>query len=270
MKKSRILTILLAGVLMLAGCAGGQQATTPPAQATPEEPTPAQDVAEPTPPPEPGDPSELIQTQPPQPGDPIAVMETNMGTVRIRLFPQYAPVTVENFIGLAEQGAYDGLIFHRVINNFMIQGGCPEGTGRGGMSIFLDEDGEPMPFQDEPSDYLWNFRGALSMANAGPNTNRSQFFIVQDSGSMPQNMIDAMREFGYPESAIAHYDSYGGTPHLDGNFLGSQSLHTVFGHVIEGMDIVDAIAAVPVVNPMNDHRPIDDVVLISVTIETAE
>ena len=242
MKKSRILKIFLAGLLVLTGCAGGGQSGGP------------QEAGQ------------LIQTQPPQPGDPIVVMETTMGTIRIRLFPQYAPITVENFIGLAEQGLYNGLIFHRVIDNFMIQGGCPEGTGRGGMSIFLDGDGDPLPFEDEPSDYLWNFRGALSMANAGPNTNRSQFFIVQNSDPLPDNASEMLSNFGYPEAAIAHYDRYGGTPHLDGQFAASPSLHTVFGQVIEGMDVVDAIAGVSV---GQGDRPLEDVVMVSVTIETA-
>ena len=264
MRKSKILTILLAGLLVLAGCTGGQAPTTPPGAGgtAPPEPEPAP----PEEPPAQREVAELIQAQPPQPGDPIAVMETNMGTIRIRLFPQYAPLTVENFIGLAGQGFYDGLIFHRVINNFMIQGGCPEGIGTGGMSIFLDEDGNPQNFEDEPSDYLWNFRGALSMANAGPNTNQSQFFIVQNSDPLPDDWVEALREFGYPELAIEHYNQYGGTPFLDGMFEGSPSLHTVFGQVIEGMDVVDAIAGVQV-GP--GDRPVDEVVMISVTIETA-
>ena len=270
MKKSRILTVLLAAVLLLAGCAGQTTPTAPPGQPEETEPPEAPEqvpVEEEAPPPPPAEPVDIIQDQPPKPGDYIAVMETNMGTIRIRLFPQYAPITVENFIGLAEQGFYDGIIFHRVINNFMIQGGCPEGIGTGGMSIFLDEDGNPQSFEDEPSNYLWNFRGALSMANAGPNTNRSQFFIVQASDPPPDDWAHAMRDFGYPEEAINHYMQYGGTPHLDGQFAASPSLHTVFGQVIEGMDVVDAIAGVQT-GP--GDRPLEDVVIISLTIEVAE
>jgi len=268
LKKHRLLTVLLAGVLLLAGCAGGQPTTPPPASQPEERETPEQagpeDIEEAPLPPR-GH-VDIIQAEPPAPGDPIAVMETTMGTIRIRLFPQYAPITVENFVGLIEQGFYDGLIFHRVINNFMIQGGCPEGTGRGGMSIFLDENGYPQAFEDEPSDYLWNFRGALSMANAGPNTNRSQFFIVQNSDPL-DDAAEILRDFGYPESAIAHYAQFGGTPHLDGQFAGSPSLHTVFGQVIEGMDVVDAIAGVQT-GP--GDRPAQDVLIISATIEIAQ
>jgi len=190
-------------------------------------------------------------------------MQTNMGTIRIRLFPQYAPTTVENFIGLIVEGFYEGNTFHRVINNFMIQGGCPEGTGMGGRSIFLDEEGNPQPFADEPSDALWNFRGALSMANAGPGTNMSQFFIVQGSEPPEGGLLDAMIQAGFPAEVIAHYAQVGGTPHLDG----LMSVHTVFGQVIEGMDVVDAIAAVPTAP---GDRPIDDVVIISITLEEAE
>ena len=102
---------------------------------------------------------------------PKAVIETTMGTITAQLFPKYAPKTVENFVKLAEKNYYDDVIFHRVIPDFMIQGGDPTGTGRGGESIYGH------PFEDEFSEELFNFTGALSMANAGPNTNGSQFFI---------------------------------------------------------------------------------------------
>jgi peptidyl-prolyl cis-trans isomerase B (cyclophilin B) len=125
-----------------------------------------------------------------------AVMHTNAGTITLELFDDDAPKTVENFRKLAEDGFYDDLIFHRVIKDFMIQGGCPQGTGTGGPGY---------QFEDEFNDNKV-VRGALAMANAGPNTNGSQFFIVT---------IDA-------------------APWLDGK-------HTVFGQVTEGMDTVDAI-----------------------------
>ena len=104
---------------------------------------------------------------------PKATIKTNHGEIVIQLFPEQAPKTVENFVGLAKKGYYDGVIFHRVINDFMIQGGDPTGTGMGGESIW------GAPFEDEFSNELFNIRGALSMANAGPATNGSQFFIVQ-------------------------------------------------------------------------------------------
>ena len=105
----------------------------------------------------------------------LVVMNTTMGPIKIKLFPEQAPKTVENFLTHAENGYYDGIIFHRVIEDFMIQGGDPTGTGMGGASIFGDT------FEDEFTMDLFNLRGALSMANAGPGTNGSQFFIVHAS-----------------------------------------------------------------------------------------
>lgn len=174
----------------------------------------------------------------------LVEMETSMGTIKIKLFPELAPKTVENFIKLSEKGYYDGVTFHRVINDFMIQGGDPEGTGRGGESIY------GKPFEDEFSEQLLNFRGALSMANSGPNTNGSQFFIVQNK-TMDPGLKSQMEEAGYPHEAIVGYEN-GGTPWLDFK-------HTVFGQVIEGMDVVDKIAAVKVDDESN--KPKEDVVI---------
>lgn len=182
----------------------------------------------------------------------VAVLHTNMGDIHIKLFPQYAPRTVENFVGLSKQGFYDGVIFHRVIQDFMIQGGDPEGTGMGGESYF----GEP--FEDEFTTALAHFRGALSMANRGPNTNQSQFFIVQATNNLPEGWFDQAAAQGilFPEETMDKYYEVGGTPHLDFG-------HTVFGHVIEGMDVVDAIAEVE--TGAND-KPVDDVVIESIEI----
>ena len=105
----------------------------------------------------------------------LVTMNTTMGPIKIKLFKEQVPKTVENFLTHAENGYYDGIIFHRVIPEFMIQGGDPTGTGMGGESIYGNT------FQDEFTMDLFNLRGALSMANAGPNTNGSQFFIVQAS-----------------------------------------------------------------------------------------
>lgn len=181
---------------------------------------------------------------------PKAVIQTNRGTIEIQLFPEQAPKTVENFVGLAKKGYYDGIIFHRVIPEFMIQGGDPTGTGMGGESIYGH------PFEDEFSDELFNLRGALSMANAGPNTNGSQFFIVQ-AKQVPSNMLAQLKDAGYPQEIIEAYQQMGGTPWLDHR-------HTVFGQVISGMDVVDEIA-----NVQRDaqDRPLYDVVMESVTIE---
>ncbi|MGX6428112.1 peptidylprolyl isomerase [Levilactobacillus yonginensis] len=160
---------------------------------------------------------------------PQVTIETSMGNIQLQLFPEQAPKTVENFVTHAKAGYYDGLTFHRVIPNFMIQGGDPTGTGMGGESIW------GQPFEDEFSQELYNLRGALSMANAGPNTNGSQFFIVQDK-DMTDQMQSQMSDAGFPEEIVDAYKN-GGTPWLDFR-------HTVFGQVIDGMDVVDAIAQV--------------------------
>ena len=126
-----------------------------------------------------------------------AIFDTARGPIKIELYPDKAPLTVANFVNLAQRGFYDGLSFHRVIPDFMIQGGCPEGSGRGGPGY---------RFEDEINNGVRHDRGVLSMANAGPNTNGSQFFITH----VP-------------------------TPWLDGK-------HTVFGKVVEGLDVVDSVA----------------------------
>lgn len=185
-------------------------------------------------------------------GDTVAVMHTSMGDITIKLFPEYAPRTVENFVTHAKNGYYNGLIFHRVIKDFMIQGGDPTGTGMGGQSIWGSS------FEDEFDPELHNLRGALSMANAGPNTNGSQFFIVQ-ADSVPMNMISQMEglaDRGFPEEITEAYKTMGGTPWLDFK-------HTVFGQVTEGMDVVDAIASVKTVGA---DKPETDVVINSIDI----
>ncbi|EMW3359232.1 peptidylprolyl isomerase [Listeria monocytogenes] len=178
-----------------------------------------------------------------------AEMITNRGTIRIKLFPEIAPKTVENFVTHSKNGYYDGLIFHRVIPEFMIQGGDPDGRGTGGESIWGES------FEDEFSTEAFNLRGALSMANAGPNTNGSQFFIVQKP-DMPVDMLGQMEQAGFPVEIIEAYKQ-GGTPWLDGR-------HTVFGHVIEGMDVVDEIANLP--TGMQD-KPVNDVVIEKINIK---
>lgn len=233
---------------------------------------------------------------------PVAVIEVEgFGTIRAVLFEDEAPKTVENFITHAEEGYYDGLTFHRVIDEFMIQGGDPQGDGTGGESIW------GKAFEDEFTDNLYNFRGALSMANSGKNTNGSQFFIVQESdgSSYTDSYFDSIEEqnklspskkakqqfqqylnLGYAAEDLAtygiteatlkanfqrqnagqtqftddvrnYYRQVGGTPWLDGK-------HTVFGQVIEGMDVVDAIAAVSV---DDNSAPDEAVVISSISIE---
>lgn len=195
----------------------------------------------------------IAQLEKPVKGEKIAVMQTNMGDIKIRLFPEVAPKAVENFISHAENGYYDGLIFHRVINDFMIQGGDPTGTGRGGESIYGHS------FEDEFDLSARNYRGALSMANAGPNTNGSQFFIVQ-AKNVDDGLISQMTELadrGFPEEVTENYKKIGGTPWLDFK-------HTVFGQVFEGMDVVDNIAQVKV-GPQD--KPVNDVIIEKIVFE---
>jgi peptidyl-prolyl cis-trans isomerase B (cyclophilin B) len=144
-------------------------------------------------------------------------MQTSEGTIGLELFDEDAPKTVANFKKLAGDGFYDGLIFHRVIKDFMIQGGCPQGTGTGGPGY---------EFEDEFNDHKI-VRGALAMANAGPNTNGSQFFLVTTEAA----------------------------PWLDGK-------HTVFGRVTEGMDVVDKLEGA---ETDRGDRPVEDLRIESVT-----
>ena len=174
----------------------------------------------------------------------LVELTTSMGTMQIKLFPEIAPKTVENFLTHAEEGYYDGLTFHRVIQEFMLQTGDPTGTGGGGESIY------GAPFEDEFHDHLFNIRGALSMANAGPGTNGSQFFIVQAPAVAEKDLIG-----DYPEEIRKAYLEQGGAFWLDGK-------HTVFGQVIEGMDVVDAIAAVET----EQDKPVEDVTIDSIEI----
>ena len=194
-----------------------------------------------------------FQTKMPEKGDLVAVMHTNMGDIKIKLFKNEVPRTVNNFVELAKKGYYNGIIFHRVIKDFMIQGGDPTGTGMGGESIYGEK------FEDEFDLKLHNVRGALSMANAGPDTNGSQFFIVQ-ANTVPDGMIEqmeALADRGFPAETVADYKALGGTPWLDFK-------HSVFGQVFEGMNVVDDIANVRV---GAGDKPLYDVVIEGIDIE---
>lgn len=182
---------------------------------------------------------------------PIATIKTNHRDMRIKLFPDHAPKTVANFIALSKDGYYDGVIFHRIIKDFMIQGGDPTGTGMGGESIYGES------FEDEFSEELYNVRGALSMANAGPNTNGSQFFIVQNQ-HLPYSKKEIARG-GWPEPIAEIYAEQGGTPHLDRR-------HTVFGQLADeaSYEVLDAIAGVET-GAMD--KPVEDVVIETIEIE---
>lgn len=180
---------------------------------------------------------------------PVATIEVEgYGKMVFRLFPEQAPKAVENFIGLAENGYYDGIIFHRVIEDFMIQGGDPTGTGTGGESYFGSA------FEDEFSMDLFPYRGSLCMANSGEDTNGSQFFIVQ-TNQVSEDYVTQINSIGAAEVA-ENYKKIGGTPWL-------WYAHTVFGQIIDGMEVVDAIAATEV---NGSDKPVEDVVIKTITI----
>ena len=185
----------------------------------------------------------------PEKGETIAIMHVkNYGDIKIKFFKDVAPKAVENFITHSKNGYYNGLTFHRVINDFMIQGGDPTGTGAGGESIWKKK------FEDEFSYDLVPYRGALCMANSGSNTNGSQFFIEQ--AKYNETTAKQLSQAGYPDNIMAAYKIYGGSMHLFGK-------HTVFGQVFEGMDVVDKIAATK--TDSND-KPVESVIIESIEI----
>jgi len=221
-------------------------------------------------------PAVMLQLTPLTPGEELAILHTNHGDIKLRFFPEEAPLAVENFVTHARNGFYDGLIFHRVIPEFMIQGGCPLGLGIGGESIWGHG------FGLEPSFNLLHFRGALATAHAGPGgTIGSQFYIVQSS-SLSFDMQDYFEyvienqdtliakftdgpELTYgdihPPDGLEHFIRYGGTPHLDWHWNMQGYGHTVFGHVVTGMDVVDSIAT----TPATSDRPDEDVIINSIS-----
>ena len=233
-----------------------------------------------------------FQTEKPAEGETVAIMHTSMGDIAIRFFPEAAPKAVENFLTHAKNGYYDGLTFHRIIDDFMIQGGDPEGTGTGGESIWGKS------FEDEFDKKLMNLRGSLSMANSGVNTNGSQFFINQakpdgktaaelkktyDYDTIIQSYCTqygmtaaaveaALKQQGgispdsrlVPDEVWEVYAQNGGNIHLDGAWRESGG-HTVFGQVYAGMDVVDAIAGVEV---DSNSKPLKSVTIDSIEVTT--
>lgn len=217
----------------------------------------------------------LLQSQMPKEGDEIAVVKTNLGEIRLMFFPTEAPKAVENFKSLANKGYYNNTTFHRVINEFMIQGGDPTATGMGGESMW----GEA--FEDEISPKLHFFRGALAMANSGPNTNGSQFFMVQ-TPTADQQLIDmienaktdektginigkdnkfyALKDI-FTEDVMNYYKEKGG-------FLGLEYVfgapYTVFGQIYDGFDTLDSIATT---QTDASDKPVSTVTIESITIE---
>ncbi|MBO0413769.1 peptidylprolyl isomerase [Enterococcus hulanensis] len=174
----------------------------------------------------------------------LVELVTTEGSVKIKLFPEQAPKAVENFVTHAKEGYYKDTPFHRVMKDFMIQGGDPKGDGTGGESIWNKG------FKTEISNQLYNIRGALSMARSeSRSSNGSQFFIVTNS----EDVSDGLAIQYYPEKIIEQYKK-GGTPQLDGEY-------TVFGQVTEGMDVVDKIAGAEVKDSGSGEKstPVDPV-----------
>ena len=290
MKKTKLLSLLLAA-LLLCGCLTACGEKEPEVSGNPD----VTDMY--------ADKEYGFQQEMPAEGDTVAIMHTNKGDICIRFFPEAAPKAVENFTTHAKNGYYDGLTFHRVIKDFMIQGGDPDGTGAGGESIWGDS------FEDEFDKKLLNIRGSLVMANSGPNTNGSQFFINQ-AGPTGETAEEIAAQYDYNTmytQMVNYYDQYvqyygeqfttmyptadsfieanggispdsrlvpdevwelyakvGGNVHLDGAWRQSGG-HTVFGQVYEGMDIVDTIAAVE--TDEND-KPTKNVIIKSIEITT--
>ena len=183
-------------------------------------------------------------------GEIKVTIKTTHGDMAFKLFEKDIPKAVENFVTHAKNGYYNGIIFHRVIKDFMIQGGDPTGTGMGGESIWGNS------FEDEFSMDYFHFYGALSMANAGPNTNGSQFFIVQNN-HLDARTLDALEQGGWSEEAVKGYAEVGGTPHLDHR-------HTVCGQLVEGAETLEKIAAV---ETGAQDKPVEEVVIVGIDVE---
>ncbi|MBQ2924227.1 MAG: peptidylprolyl isomerase [Anaerotignum sp.] len=260
--KKRYMVLALAAVMAfgIAGCGNDTAADTNNEQAT----TATVDT------------KTIIQAQMPADGEEIAVITTSEGVVKMRFFPEEAPKAVENFKTLAKDGYYDGLIFHRVIEDFMVQTGDPEGTGFGGESCWGED------FETEVSERLHFYRGAVAMANAGLDTNGSQFFIVQQKTVMEEALkaiTDARdnnkEEVGvtltdgiyytlsqlYPDEVLNYYRAQGGSAHLEYVFGNGYS---IFGQVFEGLETVDTIAAAET-DEMD--KPVNDIIIESIVFE---
>lgn len=236
-----------------------------------------------------------FQLDMPNDGDTVAVVHTSLGDFTMRFFPEQAPKTVTNFINLAKEGKYNNTTFHRVVRDFIVQGGhcgndenAPNGTSSYGTE-----------FEDEFCDKLFNIRGAVSMANSAQDTNGSQFFINQTSveafknnggwarfesmwetvktqlsNYKDSNLLSAFIQKNgnncydtdiVPEEVRSLYETNGGNPYLDGTYNAVDRGHTVFAQVIDGMDVVDKIAVVKV---DDDDKPVENVVIESIDITT--
>lgn len=195
--------------------------------------------------------SKIDQMAAPEKGETIAIVKVkDFGVMKFKFFPQDSPLAVENFVTLSANDYYDGITFHRVIENFMIQGGDPTGTGMGGESIWGEE------FENETSEVLLPLRGSLCMANAGRDTNGSQFFIVHNK----EVTEDTYGGKSVSEEQKEKFEQYGGYPYLMDDY-------TVFGQLYEGFDVLDEIAQTE--TDSND-KPTEDVEIESIIIKEAK
>lgn len=284
MKKAFYIMMAMVCAFSLASCSSSSAETTESAteEVTTEDATEAEEaVEEEVTPVEKQEVNGLLQAELPEIGEEVLCMHTSMGDIWLQFYPEEAPMAVESFKTLAASGYYDDIIFHRVMENFMIQGGDPTGTGTGGESAFGGA------FPDEISPNLHFYRGALAMANSGPNTNGSQFFICQNPVASEQilgildEVLAAQADTEilqiadgslytvadiYTQDVLDYYKEVGGTIELEfimGLLYQTNAAYTIFGQVFEGMDVVDAIAKVEVGGDQGT-QPLEDVVIESI------
>ena len=201
-----------------------------------------------------------FQMEKPEKGELIVVIESSMGTIKMRLFPDEAPIAVANFLSLVGQEYYDGLVIHRVAKDYVVQGGDPKGTGRGG------DKGVDRPMESSFNGKTCLLRGAVSYAHSGdPSAAKSQFFIVQ-SKTNPQaaDVRQKETEGKYPAGTTDLYDQYGGTPGLDGVI--TDYTFITFGQVFEGLDVVDNMNDIKT-SPAGDGYPNIEITLETVRLE---
>lgn len=230
----RLICLLLA--LVLAGCGGGKRA-------------PRRTAVE----------NAGRQFAQPAEGDPIAVFETSLGEIRAVLYPDAAPMAVNNFVGLARTGYYDGTVIWRAEYGFVVQGGDPEGGGTGGGTIWSNN-----PFPLEADSSLRHYAGALCAAFSSQGGTGQFYFVQALPGSVDQDARKQLKEAGYSEEEVAAYKAAGGLPYLD-------NTDTVFGQVYEGMAVVDAIACAETVQDEDGNdtfRPVEEIVIERVTVTT--
>ena len=203
--------------------------------------------------------SEERQFAAPAKGDLIAVFTTSMGEIRAVLYPDAAPMAVQNFVGLARTGYYDGTLIWQVQSGFAVQGGDPSGTGTGGGTIWSNN-----PYPLEASDSLRHYAGALCAAFSAQGGTGQFYFVQALPDSVDKTLQSQLAEAGYPEEQVAAYKAAGGLPYLD-------NTDTVFGQVYQGMEVVDAIACADTVQTedgTDTFRPAEDIVISHITVTT--